>query len=164
MGKIINRYVKSVISQTVEGNVIYKNPGGYVRIEEDDDDPLHKVNLVICAILSVKAKNVDTAQYNRYTTCSISSNEYSDSIISLTGTCVSADYTDVSARKTVHTFTRGNEPVSYSGTMTVTSPFGEIWTTAYSFNIPPLKQNATKNGARITCTSGGVKYDLLNYK
>lgn len=34
----------------------------------------------------------------------------------------------------------------------------------FTVTIPPLKQNITDENCRITYTSGGVKYDLLNWK
>lgn len=162
----VSSNVPSIRSWTSKG-VSYTGSLAIVGIVENDTDPLHNVDLVLKAKLSAASQTGASKQVTEYTIASIDG-DYTASIRSRYGNAVYVSSTtpvDETHTFIVNTLTRSTEPQTITGTISVSnSGGGTAQAKEFTLTVPPLKQNVTKNGARITYTYGGVKYDLLNYK
>lgn len=154
-----------------ESSIYYSGACGYVRLVENDEDPLRKVDLVIEAV--VKARNLtsgDTTQRNvssgKVVTYFKIDGEDERSVYSDNGkTTGYLEFVELSRQSIIATYDRTAVPQSIYGIIRVTkgqssSGGGE----SVVLTIPPLKQNATFNNRHVIVKVDNVAYELLNYK
>lgn len=175
MGKtLITQSIRTGTSIIQYSNVYYKPAFvASISVVENDADPLHKLDIM----LSVSMQAVGVVPTTHYTApqgairgifMEQGSMTQYDALSPSTDVHGSGN-TPLSRTSKVKEIERTNEPQTLVGTLTRTSDISQIYSAIYksvdiNITIPPFKQIITDENCRITYTSGGVKYDLLNWK
>lgn len=177
MGKVIRDDGVNVMNTVSSGNAGLTSLKARVLLIEEDDDPLRKINIVFRC--SATVYNKKTSSYTMAAECvsaRLDSMRFAGTLLGSSAIAVPAASATVPANSNetfekddpIGTFSRGAEPTTFSGTITLTYPNNTGGTSTKTKEIslvfPPLKQNVVDDASRITYTVNNVKYDILNYK
>lgn len=164
------------ISQTdnkTYNNVTYSSVSATFTVVTEDstvDNKLLKVGLSISARVRCASSSgtanvpVGAIQATISTTPTYSANSYLVKLPEQAQT-VGSTATQIGNGRTIFTFNRTEQPqtISVRFEMSGNGCYQQKIET-FTVTVPPLKQNITAENCRITYTSGGVEYDLLNWK
>ena len=148
----------------VSGVIRFRESFAVFELMEDDDNPKDFVVMTLRANLGAQTTGAETGVSSANNTTATLTGDYSGTVTTLTGVTVNHTYKNLSKTITVATIRREETERTVALTLKLTNGGGADKTRNFHVTIPPLKQNATNSGKRITCTVDGVKYDLLNYK
>ena len=175
MGKtLITQSIRTGTSIIQYSNVYYKPAFvASISVVENDADPLHKLDIMLSVSMqavgvvptthytapqgAIRAIFIEQGSTTQYDALSPSTDVYG------------YGNTQLSRTVKIKEIERTSEPQTLVGTLTRTSNISQISSTIQksvdiNITIPPFKQIITDENCRITYTSGGVEYDLLNWK
>lgn len=162
MGAEINRYTVSLGASYTINSVKYSGIKGILVLSVNDSDPLHQVDLHIIAQADVQRTSGTSQTIPAGILTASVSGTFSGSASNSERTII--NITTIKTQKLVGTYYRNFDTTTLPCRLTIQLSNKTPANQDFALQLPPFKQNATYNNHRITYTSGGVKYDLLNYK